>query len=183
MNKVLKLIKYLLVLALGVLGTLYYLEHQKNETAPVLDKVGKEWLATTDLLKTLDSSFLFDVEITKLEKGLDLTLLSEKSGDLWLYVIDKGTDKIQPICVNEKGIEAGKTKKLFCEFEAFSETQSMFFGFVTMSDKDEDVIRKYIQLRSALLPGQQRKGLIFDEGAMGMDTEEESGIASTSQIL
>ncbi|MBE1299687.1 MAG: hypothetical protein GJ680_07255 [Alteromonadaceae bacterium] len=183
MNKVLKLIKYLLVLALGVIGTVYYLEHQKSETSPVLDKVGKEWLATTDLLKSLESSFSFDVEITKRKKGLDLTLLSEKSGDLWLYVIEKGTDQIQPICVNEKGLVAGKTKEIYCEFEALSETESMFFGFVTVSDKDEDVIRKYIQLRSALLPGQQRKGLIFDEGAMGTELEEESGIASASQIL
>ncbi len=188
MKSISSFIKYLLVFGIGY-STALYMHSDVIEETPVEgliqqlnllsdNTVAMNYMNLEAFLAATQSDFNVQLSTERNGKSANVEVTSAQAGTLWVYAAGKQTDSIIPLCGNEQQIDQQQTLNLRCDVsQLVNDNQEItVFTLVTRTKSDEQKIRRFIQLRANLLPGQEYKGLAFSE-------DNDSGLGIASQKL
>jgi hypothetical protein len=163
-----KLVKFLLYAAVIVLCYMVvnwvYKSNSTNGSNGLLGSTSEtaiNWFSLNEYLLSVTSDFEIKMQASITNTGINLIVESDKAGDLLVFGAVENTDKVIPLCSNDEFIDAKHKSSINCEHDEFANAKGnkMVFVFVTESALDEQAIRRFVQLRSKLMPGQTFKGL------------------------
>lgn len=146
------------------------------------------WQNLLAFLQETKSEFLVEMDAQTREENIEINVTSRESGSLWVYGINQEVDKIVPLCIDNQSVQAQIPAKYLCDLSKLDRRgkETLIFAFVTVSKSDEQKIRRFIQLRSNLLPGETFKGLNFtQQGDLPavLESEERTGLGIDWKFL
>lgn len=131
------------------------------------EEVAINWLNTESFLLETSSDFPVNLSVSLKENMAIIEVVSQEQGMFWTYGVGKQSDSIIPLCGNGEYILKKQRIKMECDVGKLIKDNDdiIIFTLITRTKIDEQRIRRFIQLRANLLPGEKFKGLSFSEGS------------------